>query len=276
MTRSILITGSASGIGWETTKLLAAQGWRVFATCRRAEDLARLEEIGAEALLLDYAAPDSIAAAADAVLERTDGRLGALLNNGAFATPGALEDLPTDALREIFEVNVFGWHELTRRVLPALRREDPAHLIFISSILGRIALRFRGAYNMSKFATEAYADTLRRELRDTSVRVVLIEPGPVDTRFRAGALASFRRWIDPAASRHAAAYAAVQGALDGGQQKNRFAIPPEAVAHTIYGALNHAAPPARYVLTTPARMGVALNWALPTRLVDAVFTRRDY
>ena len=182
--KSILITGCSSGIGLCAAETLKARGWRVFATARKPEDIARLkDEVGVESLYLDYAEPDSIAEAAEHVLKATDGRLDALFNNGGYGQPGALEDIRRDVLRAQFEANVFGWHDLTARVIPAMRKRGQGRIVFCSSVLGLIGAPYRGAYCASKFAIEALADTLRMELQGSGIHVVLIEPGPIATRF---------------------------------------------------------------------------------------------
>jgi NAD(P)-dependent dehydrogenase (short-subunit alcohol dehydrogenase family) len=177
--KSILITGCSSGIGYAAAHGLRARGWRVFAACRKAEDCARLRAEGFDAPLLDYTDEDSIHEALEQVLEATNGTLDALFNNGAYAIPGAVEDMPTDALRAIFESNFFGWHTLTRAVLPVMRAQGHGRIVQCSSVLGLITMPWRGAYNASKFALEGLTDTLRQEMRDTPIHVVLIEPGPV-------------------------------------------------------------------------------------------------
>ena len=180
--RSVLITGCSSGIGLCAAQTLKARGWRVFA--RQPEDITRLKnEIGVESLYLDYAEPHSIAAAAEHVLSATDGTLTALYNNGGYGQPGALEDIRPDVLRAQFEVNVFGWHDLTRRVIPAMRARGEGRIVFCSSVLGLIGAPYRGSYSASKFAVEALADTLRMELQGSGIYVSLIEPGPIATRF---------------------------------------------------------------------------------------------
>jgi NAD(P)-dependent dehydrogenase (short-subunit alcohol dehydrogenase family) len=175
--RSILITGCSSGIGFCAAETLKARGWRVFATARKPEDIARLKDgVGVESLYLDYAEPDSIAAAAEHVLAAMDGRLSALFNNGGYGQPGALEDIRPQVLRAQFEANVFGWHDLTRRVIPAMRANGEGRIVFCSSVLGLIAAPYRGAYSASKFAVEALADTCAAELSGSGIHVALIEP----------------------------------------------------------------------------------------------------
>ena len=173
--RSILITGCSSGIGYHAAHGLKARGWRVFATCRRAADCDRLRAEGLESFPLDYADEDSIASALAEVLTRTGGTLDALYNNGAFASPGLVEDLPRGALREIFEVNLFGYHDLTRRVIPVMRAQGHGRIINCSSVLGLVGLQWRGAYVATKFAMEGLTDVLRMEMEGTGIHVSLIE-----------------------------------------------------------------------------------------------------
>jgi NAD(P)-dependent dehydrogenase (short-subunit alcohol dehydrogenase family) len=201
--RSVLITGCSSGIGLCAAQTLKARSWRVFATARKPGDIARLKnEIGVESLYLDYAEPQSIAAAAAHVLAATDGTLTALFNNGGYGQPGALEDIRPDVLRAQFEVNVFGWHDLTRRVIPAMRARGEGRIVFCSSVLGLIAAPYRGSYSASKFAVEALADTLRMELQGSCIHVSLIEPGPIATRFVERAIEAYRHNVDLEGSVH--------------------------------------------------------------------------
>ena len=160
--KSIVITGCSSGIGLCAAETLKARGWRVFATARKPEDIARLKDgVGVESFYLDYAGPDSIAEAAEHVLAAGRQARRAVRHHGQ---PGALEDIRRDVLRAQFEANVFGWHDLTQRVIPAMRANGEGRIVFCSSVLGLIGAPFRSAYCASKFAVEALADTLRMEL----------------------------------------------------------------------------------------------------------------
>jgi NAD(P)-dependent dehydrogenase (short-subunit alcohol dehydrogenase family) len=267
-TRTILITGCSSGIGEACARGLRARGWRVFATARTPEDLARLDSEGFEALHLDYRDEASVTAAADEVLARTGGRLYALFNNGAYGQPGAVEDLPTSALREQFEANFFGWHTLTRRVLPAMRAAGEGRIVQCSSILGVIALKYRGAYTASKFALEGLSDTLRLELRGTGIHVSLIEPGPIRSRFVEHALEAFRRNIDTEHSPHRDAYRRRETRFQRGGAV-RFKLGPEAVLEKLVHAVESPRPKPRYRVTTPTHVMAALRRVLPNRALDA-------
>ena len=177
--KSVLITGCSSGIGEATAHRLAERGYQVFATARKPEDVARVNRAGLNSLPLDLCDPASIADAVEQVLEQTGGRLYALFNNGAYSQPGAVEDLETRVLRTQFETNLFGWHDLTRRLIPVMRRQGEGRIIQNSSVLGFVSLRYRGAYNASKYALEGLSDTLRLELDGSGIHVSLIEPGPI-------------------------------------------------------------------------------------------------
>ncbi|MFN4008674.1 MAG: SDR family oxidoreductase [Pannonibacter sp.] len=270
--RSILITGCSSGIGASAARLLRGRNWRVFPTARKPEDVAELRAQGFEAFLLDYENEATIPAALGEVLERSGGRLDALFNNGAYAVPCALEDLPTDALRQLFEANFFGWHTLTRQVVPVMRAQGTGRIVQCSSILGFIAVKYRGAYTASKFALEAYSDTLRHELHGTGIHVALIEPGPIDTAFTANAMANFHRWIGREgleASVHRAAYERRLKRMENGEP-GRFKLPPEAVVEQLIHAIESPRPKARYRTTVPTKVMTVLKRLLSTRALDRV------
>ena len=271
--KSILITGCSSGIGLCAARTLKARGWRVFATARKPQDIAHLREReGVESPYLDYAEPASIAEAADKVLTATDGRLDALFNNGGYGQPGAVEDLTPDVLRAQFEANVFGWHDLTRRLIPAMRSQGQGRIVYCSSVLGLMAAKYRGGYCASKFAIEALADSLRMELDGTGIHVVLIEPGPIASRFVEHAIEAYRRNIDMENSPHRDVYRArIASMEEGGQQT--FKLGPEAVAAKLVHALESRKPRLRYYVTFPTYAAAFLRRILPTRALDAVAAR---
>ncbi|WP_340288046.1 SDR family oxidoreductase [Sulfitobacter pontiacus] len=272
--RTILITGCSSGIGYAAAHTLRERGWRVFTSCRQTRDCERLAAEGFDAPQLDYTDASSIAAALDHVLEQTGGTLDALYNNGAHATPGAVEDLPTDALREIFESNFFGWHELTRKIIPVMRAQGHGRIIQCSSVLGFITMPWRGAYNSTKFALEGLTDTLRIELRDTPIHVTLIEPGPITSNIRANSIPHFERWIDWKSSARKAQYeSALLDRLYTARGPDRFELPPQAVVDKLIHALEADRPRPRYYVTTPTRISGILKRILPTRALDWVLSR---
>ncbi len=271
--RSILITGCSSGIGLCAAEILKARGYRVFATARQQKDVAWLREQGFEALHLDLDRDDSIGEAVEAVLTATDGRLYGLFNNGAYGQPGAVEDLSREVLRAQFETNLFGTHELTRRILPVMRRHGEGRIVQNSSVLGLAALRFRGAYNASKFALEGLTDTLRMELHGTGIHVSLIEPGPIVSRFRANAFAKYREHIDAEQSPFCVTYRKMEARLTKQGPAAPFTLPPAAVVRKLIHALEAPRPKARYYVTFPTYLFATLRRVLPVRALDAVLRR---
>ncbi|MEM6760648.1 MAG: SDR family NAD(P)-dependent oxidoreductase [Pseudomonadota bacterium] len=269
--KSILITGCSSGIGYAAAHGMRARGWRVFAACRKLEDCARLQDAGFDAPLIDYEDPGSIKAGLAEVLEATGGTLHALFNNGAYAVPGAVEDLPTNALRAVFEANFFGWHELTRCVVPMMRQQGHGRIVQNSSVLGFAALPWRGAYNSTKFALEGLTDTLRLELRDSPIHVVLIEPGPITSRIRANSIPHFEKWINWEASALKTLYETrLRARLYDDTGPDSFELPPEAVVKKLAHALEHPKPRPRYYVTTPTYIMGTLKRLLSTRSLDKI------
>jgi len=265
----LLVTGCSSGIGLDAARTMAARGWHVFASCRKSEDCVRLKAEGLESPHLDYGDPRTIGTALDQVLEATGGRLDALFNNGAHATPGAVEDLPVDALREIFEANFFGWHDLTRRVVPVMRKQGFGRIVQCSSVLGFTPMKWRGAYVSTKFALEGLTHVLRLEMRDTPIKVVLIEPGPITSRIRANSIPHFERWIDWENSPRAAEYRnTLRKRLYADRGPDRFELPPSAVSAKLIHALESPRPRARYFVTTPTWAMAVLGRLLPIRAMD--------
>lgn len=272
--RSILVTGASSGIGAYCAAALAKEGWRVFATARKPEDLARLEAGGLDALYMDYTEPASIEALVPVVLERTGGRLDALYNNGGYAQTGAVEDLPTAALKAQFETNLFGWHELTRRIVPVMRAQGGGRIVNCSSILGIAPVKFRGAYAASKHALEAMTLCLRAELEGTGIKVSLIEPGPIRSKMPDNALPYFRDNIDLEGSPHRKAYEAQLARLSGGGTRSRLKLGPDAVYAALKSALEAENPRPHYFVTTPAKVGALLKRMLPPSLYYKVLASR--
>jgi NAD(P)-dependent dehydrogenase (short-subunit alcohol dehydrogenase family) len=279
--RSILITGCSSGIGYFCALGMKQRGWRVFATARSQADLDGLEAEGLEPVHLDYTQPKSIEACADAVLAATNGQLFALFNNGAYGQPGAVEDLTTDVLRRQFETNVFGWHDLTRRLIPAMRHNGAGRIVQCSSVLGLVALKWRGAYSASKFALEALSDTMRLELEPSGVRVSVIEPGPIRSRFQEHGLAHFKANIDIEASVHRAEYArqiarneALIAANRWGYERPgesprsllpRYRLGPDAVLAKLVHAVESRNPKPCYHVTTATHAMALARRILPAR-----------
>jgi NAD(P)-dependent dehydrogenase (short-subunit alcohol dehydrogenase family) len=270
MNKSILITGCSTGIGYVCAHALKAQGFNVIASCRKPDDVQRLQAEGLTCIQLDLNDPISITQGAEQAISLAQGKLYALFNNGAYGQPGALEDLPTEALKAQFQTNFFGWHQLVQEILPHMRAHGEGRIIQNSSVLGFAAMKYRGAYNASKFALEGWTDTLRLELADTNIKVALIEPGPIETQFRQNALAAFEKWIDTESSPHRVAYEAQKQRLDNDKSNNKFALPAEACIDPVLHALTSDSPKIRYRITTPTKLFAVLKRVLPTRLLDKI------
>ncbi|TBX15482.1 SDR family oxidoreductase [Nioella sediminis] len=270
MTRSILITGCSSGIGYHCAHALHARGWNVLATCRKPEDAERLRAEGLTCGVLDLSDTDSITAGLSWALDQTGGTLDALFNNGAFGLPGAVEDLPTDGLREIFETNFFGWHELTRQVIPVMRAQGHGRIVQNSSVLGFITYKWRAAYVSTKFALEGLTDTMRLELNGSGIHVVLIEPGPVTSKIRENARSHFERWIDWENSALSDLYrdTLLKRLYEDKDKPDAFELPPDAVAKKLIHALEAGRPRPRYYVTVPTYFMGAMKRLLPTRALD--------
>ncbi|NMP31165.1 SDR family oxidoreductase [Thalassotalea sp. M1531] len=273
MTKSILITGCSSGIGLHAALTLNARGYQVFATARKPEDVEMLKAKGLNAIPLDLTDSESIAQAISIVLEQTSGQLDFLFNNGAYGQPGALEDLPTNALKTQFESNVFGWHELTRQIIPVMRTQGHGRIIQCSSVLGFVSMAYRGAYNASKYALEGLTDTLRLEVKDGNIDVILIQPGPINTQFRANALKAFNEHIDAEQSVHKVQYQQQMDRLSSETSNAKFTLEPIDVTHALIDALESKRPKLKYRVTVPTKMMAILKRLLSTRLLDKILAK---
>ena len=273
--KTILVTGCSSGIGAYCARALKSEGWHVVASARTEEDLATLRNDGIEAYRLDYADADSIATFFGSAMEATGGRCDALFNNGGYGQVGAVEDLPVDALRAQFEANFFGWHDLTRRVIPVMRAQGHGRIVQCSSILGLVPMRFRGAYNASKHALEGLSVTLAMELEGTGIHVSLIEPGAIRSKFRANALKLFHRNIDIENSVHRQDYQAQLRRLEKQEQSDSGKLGPDAVHQVLHHALTSPRPRYHYTVTREARLGVIARRLLPARVFYPWLARRD-
>jgi len=273
--KTILITGCSSGIGYDAAHGLAKRGWRVFATCRKPEDCARLENEGLESFVLDYEDQSSMEAAVAETLKRTGGTLDALFNNGAYGFPAFLEDVPVAAMRAIFETNFFAQHELARLLFPTFRTQGHGRVLMNSSILGFAALRRRGPYNATKFAMEGWADTLRLEMEGTGIHIVLIEPGPITSDIRIKSQPHFEKWIDHEASSRADDYKnnVIPRLYADVGKPDPFELPAKAVTDAVVKALEHPRPKARYRITTPTKLFWFLRRILSTRMLDRLLIR---
>lgn len=271
--RSVLITGCSSGIGFVAAKELAARGYRVFASARKPADVDMLRAEGLMALQLDLDDAVSIERALEMVLEKGGGELFALINNAAFAVPGAIEDLDREALRAQFETNVFGTLDLTRRVVPVMRRQGYGRIVMVSSILGLVAMPWRGAYNASKFALEGFTDTLRLELHDSGIFVSTINPGAIESRFRKNAVAAAEGRVDLDNSRHRDHYVRLKKFAADSEGRMPGSAPAVSVVRPIIHALEAKRPRRRYLVTPGARVLYLLKRLLPDTLLDALLRK---
>ncbi len=269
----VLITGCSSGIGYCTAKSLRQHGYRVIATARRQESVAQLKKEGFDSLQLDLSDSASIQQAFSRTMTITGGSLYALFNNGAFGLPGAVEDLTRENLKFQFETNVFGWLELTNLVIPVMRKQGYGRIIQNSSVLGFVAMPFRGAYNASKFAIEGLTDTLRLELKNTGIHISLIEPGPIISQFRSNAMSALQQHIDIDNSVHREKYLGVIARLNKKGPVAPFTLPPEAVVKRVLHALQSKNPKPRYYVTFPTYLFALLKRLLSHRQLDAILAK---
>lgn len=271
--KTVLITGCSSGIGYCVAKGLKQRGYRVIASARRQESVEQLLQEGFECLQLDLADSESIQRAFKEAMRLTDGRLYALFNNGAFGLPGAVEDLTRENLQFQFDTNVFGWLELTNLAIPVMRKQGFGRIIQNSSVLGFVAMPFRGAYNASKYAIEGLSDTLRLELKNSNIFISLIEPGPIISRFRANAVKALQQHIDIENSVHREKYLGVLARLNKEGPAAPFTLPPEAVLKRVISALETKKPKPRYYVTFPTYLFGFLKRFLSNRQMDYLLAK---
>ncbi len=264
----VFITGCSTGIGYAAAVELKKRGHRVICSARKDQDVARLQSEGFEALQLDLSESNSILNAVKQLLVLTDGKIDALFNNGAFGQPGAVEDLSRDVLRHQFETNLFGTHELTNLILPVMRKQGYGRIIYNSSILGFVAMKFRGAYNSSKFALEGLVDTLRIELYGTNINLCIIEPGPISSNFRKNAFAMYKKNINPELSFHKQTYQLMEERLQKEGPVASFTLPAVAVVDKLIHALESKRPKIRYYVTFPTHLFGFLKRILPSSWLD--------
>jgi len=273
MKKTILITGCSSGIGYAAAHYLHNNGYRVFASARKPEDVQRLQDEGLDTYLLDVTAAQSISQTLNAILAQTDGNLYAVFNNAGYGQPGAVEDIPTDVMKEQFETNVFGLHEMTRQVIPIMRAQGYGRIIQHSSVLGLISLRFRGAYNASKYAIEGLCDTLRLELDQDDIYVVTINTGPVHSDFRKNATKKFYEHINGKSTVFEQEYKEQLLPYEGEKKKDPFTRDPDVVIANLLKALESKRPKPRYYNTSATHLLGSLKRILPTAVLDRILLK---
>ena len=271
--RAVLITGCSSGIGLCLAHGLRNAGYRVFATVRKKEDMIKLKKLGFDVFLLDLSSSQSIRTAIDEIYQKTDS-LYSLINNGAYGQTGALEDISREVLEKQFQANVFGWHELTNLVLPSMKERNEGRIIYISSVLGFVAMPFRGPYVASKFAIEGLVDTLRLELKQTRIKLSLVQPGPIKSKFRQNALLAFKENVDPSNSDYKREYKTMIKRLN--SDKNvKFTLAPESVLRCVLHALKSKVPKNHYRVTFPTKLFGILCRILPSSWMDYILNMAD-
>ena len=274
-TKNILITGCSSGIGKNVAITLHNKGWRVFATCRSKTDCNFFTKLGLESFPLDLLEEDSINCAVNLVKEKTKSQLDVLYNNGAYAIPGAIQDIPRSAMREIFEVNVFGQIDLINRCIPLMMNSDYPKIINCSSVLGFISLPYRGLYSATKYSIEALTDALRRENYDSKIKFVLIQPGPINTDIKKKSVKHFEKWIDWKKSIHKKTYEnkVIKRLYDNNYKDsfNSYELQPNEVTKLLINILNSKKPKARYKITIQTKIAQIMTKLLPTNTLDWFF-----
>lgn len=271
--KSILITGCSTGIGYCVARGLHEKGYQVFATARKPQDVSKLQQEGLTSLLLDLDDSDSIKSCVAEILDRTDGRIDVLFNNGAYGQPGAIEDISRDVFRAQLETNLLGTLELTNLVIPVMRKQGSGRIIQNSSILGFISLPYRGAYNTSKYALEGLTDTLRLELEGTGIHVSLIEPGPIESNFRKNAFAAYQKNINSEISAHHLIYKRMEKRLTKQGPAAPFTLPATAVLDKVIHAIESPKPKVRYYVTFPTYLFSILKRLLSHRALDKFILR---
>ena len=277
--KAVLITGCSSGIGRATALRLVHSGWRVYATARRPEAIAELQDAGCRTLALDVTSEPSMSTAVEEV-ERAEGAVGVLINNAGYSQSGAIETVSIDAARRQFETNVFGLVRLTQLVLPKMRAQRWGKIVNVGSMGGRLTFPGGGYYHATKHALEAISDALRFELRGFGIDVILLEPGLITTDFGEVAAASMSEnssnatpdGDDPYAQFNATVGAVTKGAYDGPMR--RLGAGPERVAKAIEKALTRRRPPARITITPSAKLTIGTRRVLSDRAWDAAMRRQ--
>jgi short-subunit dehydrogenase len=272
--KSILITGCSTGIGYETALLLKEHGYNVFATARNEEDVSRLNELGLNSYLIDVTKYKTIHNTLEKILEITGGTLDVVFNNAGYGQPGAVEDIKTKVLKEQFETNVFGLHEVTQAVLPIMRKQGHGRIIQHSSVLGLISLKYRGAYNASKYAIEGLSDTLRLELEGSNIFVSLLNTGPVKSNFRKNGLDMFRKNIDIKNSFFKKEYESeLSQRLESNKDDTPFTLEATAVSNIVLEIIEANRPRPRYYITKATYILGFAKRILSTSWLDKILVK---
>ncbi|MDG2187292.1 MAG: SDR family NAD(P)-dependent oxidoreductase [Hyphomicrobiales bacterium] len=274
--KNILITGCSSGIGLHVARDMKEIGWNVIASCRKESDCKIMrEKYGFLSTVINYDNEESITSGLNYSLEKTNGRIDILFNNGAYGLPSLVEDIPVDSLRNIFETNFFGWHSLTKGVIPYMKEQGSGRIIQNSSILGFMALKYRGAYTATKYALEGLSDTLRLELKDSNIKIILIQPGPITTKFRENSYIRFIEDIkwDLSPNRLIYSNIIIPRLEAKNPKKTTFELLPDAVSKSVIHACISNNPKTRYRITWATLIMMYLKRLLTDKIFDRIADR---
>lgn len=271
--QNILITGCSSGIGLETALILKKNGIKVYASARKDKDVEMLKDLGFETFKIDVRNKDEIKYALETIL-KNDLKLDAVFNNAGFGQPGAVEDLSVKVLKKQFNTNFFGLHEVTIAAMKIFRAQGYGKIIQHSSVLGIISLKFRGAYNASKYAIEGINDTLRQEVLGSQIYISTINTGPVTSKFRENALKKFNKNITVEGSFWEETYKKeLKARLETTEDKAPFNLPASSVANTVLKIMNTKKPKPRYYVTTATHLLGFFKRILTTSLLDKLLNK---
>ena len=265
----IFITGCSSGIGLEAAKTLTKRGHQVIASCRSLDDVKKIQNLGIEAIQMDVNQEQSITNGFKTLLSLTNGHLDVLINNAGYGQAGALEDVSSEALAAQFNTNVFGLMSLTRLAIPIMRQQGAGRIINMSSVLGFIGMPFRGAYNASKYAVEGLSDTLRLELKSAGIKVITIEPGPIESRFRERVI-EYSLLLNIDQSYFKPQYKRMLSEYQNQKKPSAFTKKPDSVCHKLIHAIESKHPKPKYLVTFPTYLFMILKRVLSTKLLDAL------
>lgn len=271
--KTILITGCSTGIGYTCAQGMKARGWKVFATARKDEDIARLKEQGITAFFLDYRDEASIKACFKKLIKETGGTLDVLYNNGAYGLLGAVEDIKTDDLREQFEANFFGWHTLTKLAIPIMRKQMGGRIIQCSSVLGIVSGKHRAPYSATKHAIEAFAASMRMELKPWDIHVSCIRPGPIETEFLATSLKVLHEKIDLENTAHKEDYEKSLDRMNKGAKSSPFKLGPDAVLKKLIHACEAPSPKPAYSVTKLTYIADMVRRLTPTSIAERILAK---
>jgi short-subunit dehydrogenase len=268
MKNVVLVTGASAGIGTATVKLLLEKGHTVYAAARRTERMKELEELGAKLLQMDVTDDEAMQRGVQQIIN-TEGRIDVLVNNAGYGSYGSLEEVPMGEAKYQFEVNVFGLARLTQLVVPYMRNQGSGKIINVSSMGGVFGEPHGSWYHATKFAVEGLSDSIRMELKQFGIDVVVIRPGAIKTEWAGIARenlikVSGKGPYKELAEKHARMLANADG---------KFGSEPIVVAKAIAKAVEAGKPRTRYAIGQGAKFGIFMRWLLSDRMMDRLMGR---